>query len=369
MNQPGAQFESARIYHDLNSLAHLKAPVSGKDSPEAIREAAKQFESIFVRMMLKSMRDASTALIDEPMFDSSQMDMYRDMHDDQLALHLGAEQGVGLTDLLVQQLGGGSQKNKASSILPEKVSLNRIENAKVESLRAEQKKRLAQTSAENTTEKAVTQLTSPVVENNAKSEVITGQENLSAIKVTYTTPNEQKTVSTKAKIEERGIDFSSPMNFVKSLWPHAVEAASKLTMDPKLLIAQAALETGWGQKVMRQVDGESSRNLFGIKARAGWDGKTTRIDSLEHDGVALKKQSSLFKSYASYQESFEDFIQFLTEGKRYQQALKVSQDPKAFTEELQKAGYATDPGYAKKIQSVYESPTLDKAVSSLSSGD
>jgi peptidoglycan hydrolase FlgJ len=358
METNNAQYESARVFHDFNSLAQLKSQGrnGGKDDPAAIREAAKQFESIFTRMMLKSMRDASQALIDEPMFDSAHMNMFKDMHDDQLSLHLSTSQGqgVGLTEVLVEQLSGikgavkaSSKKNSDQPVAAQPaMAINQADIA------------LAQIAHQQQSQ-AITNAKPAVIAQEVSSASITASNTTSAVTSDVTSA----VASEQPANNERGVDFSSPSAFVKSLWPYAKAAAEKLSLDPKLLIAQAALETGWGKHVMRDTNGQSSNNLFGIKAGQSWNGKVAQVASLEHNGVALVKQHSTFKAYSDYQQSFEDFINFLKQGSRYQQALEVTEQPEKFTQELQKAGYATDPEYAQKILGVYQSPTLANALS------
>ncbi|MCP3673259.1 MAG: flagellar assembly peptidoglycan hydrolase FlgJ [Gammaproteobacteria bacterium] len=320
------QFETAQIYHDANSLSNLK--LKGKDdSPETIREVAKQFESIFTGMMLKSMRDANAAIIDEPLLDSAQLGMYQDMYDEQLSLHLSSSNGgsgLGLTEVLVKQLSGLTNTNN----YPDKV-----------------------TSKLNLSER-VTSHIAPVVNTNTETSVpgtVSGIVSGTEVE----------------KIEERGLDFSSPSAFVKSLWPYAERAAQSLQLDPKVLIAQAALETGWGKHVMKTEQGASSKNLFGIKANHNWQGERAQVTTLELDGDSLKKQRADFRAYDSYADSFEDYTRFITDRTRYQTALDVAADPKKYAEELQTAGYATDPNYAEKIQGIFNSPILKNAINAL----
>ena len=171
-----------------------------------------------------------------------------------------------------------------------------------------------------------------------------------------------------APIEMKGIDFSSPAAFVSSLLPYAKQYAQKLKVDPKLLLAQAALETGWGKHVMRTVDGISSNNLFGIKADRSWQGDSTSVNTLEFENGQLQQIKAAFRSYDTHEESFKDYVEFLNNSSRYQKALDTTGDPKHYLNELQSAGYATDPNYADKIYQIYRSDTLNKAVESATFG-
>ena len=134
--------------------------------------------------------------------------------------------------------------------------------------------------------------------------------------------------------------------------PMAEAAAKRIGIDPKYLVAQAALETGWGKSVMRAEDGSSSHNLFGIKATGSWQGEQARAITSEFRDGQFVKETAAFRSYDSYQDSFHDLVTLLQSNARYQGALDAADNPEQFARELQKAGYATDPGYAKKIISI-----------------
>jgi len=141
-------------------------------------------------------------------------------------------------------------------------------------------------------------------------------------------------------------------DFVEKLWPWAMEAAKRLGLKPQALIAQAALETGWGQHLMRKTDGSPSNNLFGIKADKRWGGDRVSVDTLEFEqGVSVKKRAH-FRSYDSFRQSFEDYVNFLQSSPRYRGALSATADTGRYFTALQEAGYATDPEYARKIEAV-----------------
>jgi len=117
-------------------------------------------------------------------------------------------------------------------------------------------------------------------------------------------------------------------------------------------VAQAALETGWGKSVMRNSDGSSSHNLFGIKASGNWEGDSARAITSEFRDGQFVKETAAFRSYDSYQDSFHDLVSLLQNNSRYQEAVKAADKPEQFVQELQKAGYATDPNYASKISQI-----------------
>jgi flagellar protein FlgJ len=146
--------------------------------------------------------------------------------------------------------------------------------------------------------------------------------------------------------------FKSADEFISTMLPMAQQAAAKIGVDPAYLVAQAALETGWGKSIIRDSDGSSSHNLFGIKAAGGWDGDSARAVTTEYKGGQAVKEAAAFRSYDSFQDSFNDYVSFLQDNDRYDKALDKTANPKQFVRELQQAGYATDPQYANKVAQI-----------------
>jgi flagellar protein FlgJ len=154
--------------------------------------------------------------------------------------------------------------------------------------------------------------------------------------------------------EAQEIDFSSPDKYIESLYPFAKQAEMETGIDARLMLAQSALETGWGKREILNSDGSPSHNLFGIKAHNGWTGNSTNITTTEYrHGIAVKEKAD-FRSYDGYQESFADYARFLSDNARYEQALEKASQPHEFARELQEAGYATDPEYADKINRIID---------------
>ncbi len=325
--------ENSRTWHDLGSLQQLRA--SG-DSKAAITEAAKQFESVFFSMMMKSMREASNAIVDKPFFDSPSLDLFQDMYDKQLSLNFGSGPGtnLGIAEALVEQLTRGRTFNTNDNV--QNVNL---------ATTVEQTLPVQVKPSENIQPVKKVEPT-PIAEAPIEVGSVTGPSEL-----TQSRPTEVK-----------GMDFSSPAAFVKSLLPTVQQYARNLRMDPKLVIAQAALETGWGKFVMRTIDGVSSNNLFGIKADRAWDGDSTYVDTLEFEQGQLKQTKAAFRSYANHEESVKDYFNFLKANSRYDKALDTVSNPRQYLNELQNAGYATDPDYAEKIYQIYNSDSLTKAI-------
>lgn len=150
--------------------------------------------------------------------------------------------------------------------------------------------------------------------------------------------------------------YESPAAFVTDLWPHAQRVGRALGIDGRVILAQAALETGWGERMARTPDGRPSHNLFGIKAH-GWGGAVTSVPTLEFRDGTVQREVAQFRAYRSPAEAFDDYARFLTDNPRYRQALAAG-DAAGFARGLQAAGYATDPDYANKILGVMASPLL-----------
>ncbi len=298
-----SELNSAAVYTDFQGLTALKAGAR-EQSPEALRAVAKQFEALFLQMMLKSMREAGEG---DPLFDGEQTELYRDMYDKQLSLDM-SEKGIGLADVLVRQLQMQSG-DKAGT---------------------DRELAMPQRTAGTFTRHAVP-AAAPVAAVSAED-------------ITH-----------------------SPEAFIQKLWPLAEKAAAKIGASPEALLAQAALETGWGKAVIRRPDGSSSHNLFNIKADRRWDGEGVAKQTLEYrDGVAAKEVGH-FRAYDSFAASFDDYVNFLQSNPRYAEALRRTDDPKAFVRSLQDAGYATDPAYAHKIGNILDRGVVADAAAALKS--
>ena len=323
---------SADVYTDLNGLAQLKN-AARKNSPTAVKEAAKQFEAIFVGNVLKSMRDAKLA---DGISDNDQSKFYKEMYDQQLAVHLSGKPGVGLADLIVKQLTHDDKKDDNRKMGIEDY-LNRSSSAN----------------------KTVSR------ESHAVSKSAARRENGDWIKknkeIFRAYLQNKQPVKEFAEIKLKNGDYRpihTAEDFVQKLYPYAERAAKELGVAPKVLLAQAALETGWGRSVIKNNDGSSSFNLFNIKAGKSWQGGRTTVSALEYENGVARKERSGFRSYNSYQESFHDYVQLIKNNPRYQNALEHAGNSERYLQELQRAGYATDPSYARKIMSIYNGDAM-----------
>lgn len=296
---------SADVYTDFAGLTALKKSARSND-PDALRQVAKQYESLFARMMIKSMRDAVGK---DPMFGSDQEQSYQEMYDDQLSIELTKGKGLGLADMLVKQmqkLAGGTKTGTAQG----------VRSTNEAGLRMFKE-----------TGSAAQGTTAPAVSSPASSE--------------------------------------TQANFISDLWPAAQEAGQQLGVDPRNLIAQAALETNWGTKVPRDSSGRSSNNLFGMKTGSQWTGASVAARTQEYlphassdgDGQndAAISTTAQFRAYGSPAQSFRDYVALLRNSPRYAAALNTGSNVHAFATALQRGGYATDPDYASKVSSIARS--------------
>lgn len=279
---------SATLAASSQSLDQLRA--QAKQAPDqALKTAAKQFEAVFMNMMLKSMRDATPQ---DGMFDSEQTKMFTGMLDQQLAQSMSSR-GIGLADIMVKQLSksAGSVASEAMSgkhplQLPEKTPGPQISQGKT----------------------------------------------INALPSAYSANFQQ--------------------DFVQRMTPYAMQASQETGVPAPLMMGQAALESGWGQREIRLPDGSNSYNLFGVKATGSWNGKVAEVTTTEYRNGIPHKQVAKFRAYGSYAEAFSDYAHLLSKNPRYASVVQQGQEPPAAAHALQRAGYATDPNYADKLVKV-----------------
>ena len=328
-------------YHDVNSLQNIKTAAK-TDEKAGLRQAAEQFESIFMSMLLSSMRKANAAFEAEGMMNSQTTEFYRDMHDSQLATDLAQKGALGLADLLVAQLdptSGINPANKDAELkMPGSASFNPLPE------RPDNNKALSKTELSST----VRQTLHAIADLPAHKPPAMGPAKVAP------------EASATQALAQADWKIDSPAEFVRKLLPAAKQAATALGLDPMAMIAQAALETGWGQRMIKTARGENSFNLFGIKANNNWQGDSAVVDTLEFRGGVAQKEQARFRSYSSPEQSLQDYANFISDSPRYQQAMQVVAEPAAYFNELQAAGYATDPAYAQKIMAVYQSPAFNQ---------
>ena len=401
-------------YSDLNRLNQLK--VGDKNSDANMRKVAQEFESLFLGEMLKSMRSATEALGQDNPLNTPAAKQYQEMYDQQLAVSLSREGGgIGLADVLMRQMSknkpmapgeaaaasaakqAAAQAAVETPIAAGTVATNgplsrlngerplwasrsvktpasagegahRNDMALINQRRLALPPKLADRLLAGLVPSASTAATTATTAQNSiqvPQSTKTGSGSLYngdwLASQTDTTPSGRLQIYGRAMAQiplaPAKKAFSSADEFVNTMLPMAKEAADRIGVDPRYLVAQAALETGWGKSVMRAQDGSSSHNLFGIKASSNWKGDSARAITSEFRNGEMVKETAEFRSYASYKDSFHDLVTLLQSNNRYQDVLKSADNPEQFVRELQKAGYATDPDYASKISQIAKQMT------------
>ncbi|WP_167496027.1 flagellar assembly peptidoglycan hydrolase FlgJ [Shewanella polaris] len=355
---------------DLGGLDSLRVQAQ-KDEKGALKEAAKQFEGIFIQMLMKSMRDANAAFKSDNPMNSETTEFFEQMRDQQMSVDLSSKGMLGLAELMVQQLdpedspitpasvlrGDSDYKVNPSMFIAPATELDKdtLDAIAPKDQIAASHSVIAHSvidSAESMRPMSA-QLTS-VLDDKQLNSVLRGEQLASqAVQAGKGLPQSKVNA-----VKDKGIavsEFTSPEHFISVLYPHAEKAAQSLGTSAEVLIAQSALETGWGQKVVRRNDGTMSHNLFNIKADKRWQGDKTSVNTLEFEkGIAVQQKAD-FRMYDNLEQSFNDFVSFISQGDRYQDARKVAAEPTQFIRALQKAGYATDPQYANKVINVMKS--------------
>ena len=286
-----------------NTYTDLNALAALKNAPASaatVKAVSEQVEALFLQMMLKSMRDAGEAA-GEPA--SNETGMYQDMFDKQVALTLSKRQDLGIARLFERQLGGkaagAAPAGAASSSQPKQLPKGLLPDSR----------------------------------------------------------GHAAPPPTGANLSEQASDF------VQQVLPTIRQAAAAVGVNPLGMLAQAALETGWGQRMPRTADGNSSLNLFGVKAGSDWSGARAMADTVEISGGVAKQTRTAFRAYGSIEESVGDFARLLTSSPRYREAVAAGSNAQAYVQSIAKAGYATDPQYANKLNDVLNSGTLQAALS------
>ncbi|WP_223879672.1 flagellar assembly peptidoglycan hydrolase FlgJ [Dechloromonas sp. CZR5] len=309
-----------RAAFDVQSAQDLRSQFA-KNPQEGLKAAAQQFETMFLQMVMKSMRDT---VPDDGMLNSEQSKFYTSLLDQQMAQNLSSNgKGVGFAKLIEQQLGrtmvgnapeGDAQgaANAAAGDLP-----------------------LAASDGRHLQYKTV----------------------LGNLPTSAAYPRANATAAPAAATEMP----ANSKEFVNRVWPYAVEASRSTGVPPQFLVAHSALESGWGRSEIRRADGSPSYNLFGIKAGKNWNGATADTTTTEYVNGQPQQSVERFRAYGSYEEAFRDYANLLRNNARFG-AVIGSQDGTEFAKRLQQAGYATDPMYADKLSRIINGPALRQAL-------
>jgi peptidoglycan hydrolase FlgJ len=271
------------------ALDEVKHQARKQDSHEGIKTAARQFEAYFLQLMLRTMRESVPK---DGLFDSEESRTFTDMFDQQMAQTISQGKGLGMADILLAQIERSLPKEAGG------VSFKQP--------------------------------------------------------TTYDIPLPAKaTAAMSSSLSANLVVPSASNEFVQRMWPYAASAAKTLGVAPESLLAQAAVESGWGKKELKTADGDNSYNVFNLKAGSQWAGATVVRDVSEYVHGNMVKSAEKFRVYSSYDEAFADYAKLLGNNSRYAAAL--NQDAQGFAAGLQQGGFATDPNYANKIMGVVNS--------------
>jgi peptidoglycan hydrolase FlgJ len=308
---------SNRFALDVQGFDAMRAQANANPQ-QGLKAAAKQFDSVFTQMMLKSMRDATPS--DSP-FDSNDSKTFTSMLDQQLSQNMGAK-GIGVADMMLKQLMRNAGASTGTQADGAGASGDSSANA-------------GNMAAMNAMAKAYANAAGSSTASSKASLDGSGYSADSAL-----TP------------PARGVGSDKVAAFVDRLAAPAQAASSATGIPARFIIGQAALESGWGKREIKNADGSSSHNVFGIKATSDWSGKTTSAVTTEYVNGKSQKVVEKFRSYDSYEDALTDYASVLKSNPRYAPVVEASRDAAGFAHGMQKAGYATDPQYAKKLISI-----------------
>ncbi len=374
MNANQAVNVSGTLAIDAQGLDKLKLQAK-LDPKSAIGAASKQFEAVFLNMVLKSMREATPQ---DTLMGSEQTRFYTSMFDQQLSQTL-SNRGTGLAAAMARQLSAGISTpatdatgqtpaatpatGGAAKSLKLPASLSQAAGATDPALAKVFSDLRAQAAA---MPDAVT-ASAPAVKARqdalrAALAALDGSDS-SGIALTPAASSPADAPAAAKSAADGGTSLvSKTRDFVSRMWSHAVDAARSIGVRPQFMVGQAALETGWGKHEIRNADGSSTHNLFGIKAGSDWTGPVAEKTTTEYVNGVAQKTTAKFRVYGSYAESFADYAKLLQGSPRYSNVLSQAQNATGFARGLQKAGYATDPAYADKLIRVINGPSMQQAM-------
>ena len=311
-------------YVDFTRFGGLRER-SHSDAQAALHDVADEFESMFVESMLKASHEADS---DDGLFDSSEMKTYREMLDGQLAQSLARSQDFGFEAMLKKQFAGHLDE-AAGALHSLSGGLRKLP--------------------------AGVPVTAPITAAGAAPDG-TAVRTADTINAPRARADDDR--SAPALAADGGVNKQA---FVALLAPHASVAARALGVAPRAIMAQAALESGWGRHVMRLADGRSSYNYFGLKAGPDWRGAVVKVPTTEFVGGRAVTVTATFRAYPDIASAFSDYVAFIGNNPRYQGALAQGANASQYARQLEAAGYATDPHYANKIMAILSGDGWDGA--------
>lgn len=381
----GSGLSADSAFTDLNSLQSIRQ-LGKADQSAALMQVARQFESMFLNMMLTSMRKANEVFSEDSLFNSPESSFYEGMLDNQMALGMAGQgdgassgKGMGLADMIHRQLMsqyGVRAETGDDAVLSasaaDRIDQNKLHERRVASLPLREalaevdevlanrgKREQAGVAERNNTPAVGSGVTSVAWQDTSPGRAANVSGNVRGASLR----SEADRLHTPAQVFSggKGQQFASAEEFVAALYPHAEKVGAELGVDPRAIVAQAALETGWGKHMIEGSNGRNSFNFFGIKADQRWQGDSVTVTTHEvRNGVTLKEKAA-FRAYDSLDEGLRDYASFL-QSSRYQNAIGQGLDADQYGFALQKAGYATDPRYGEKIRQIARGELLNQAL-------
>ena len=311
-----------QLAFDANSLNGIKR-LARDNSPAALKSAAQQFETVFMQMVLKSMREATPQA---GMFDSEQTKTFTGMLDQQLAMTLSTSRGgTGLAAVIEKQLG----RQMAPAVVPGESKAFPLEP-----------------------QSGANPLSGTGGVRNAMSQALDRYRAAAAA-----SDRNRGAASSAADGATLPASLAAlpagKREFVQKVWSQAVQVSRETGIPAHFMVAQAALETGWGRSELRRADGGQSFNLFNIKAGTKWGGESAKAVTTEYENGAAVRENASFRAYGSYADAFRDYARLISGNARYA-GVAGQTDARAFADGLQRGGYATDPAYANKLKRVID---------------
>ncbi|AGU51424.1 peptidoglycan hydrolase FlgJ [Variovorax paradoxus B4] len=302
-----------RLALDVQSVDALRHTV--RTSPqEGLKQVSRQFEALFMNMVLKSMREATPS---SGLLENRDEKVYMSMLDQQLAQNLSGR-GVGLAEAMLAQLSRAAPSGETDGSGSEGMSL------------------APRVGIPLTPQSGIPLGSAPL--QSAPPRPAAASVDLGIYQRNSDRPASGAVASLQGNVD----------SFVQRMGGSAQVASAASGVPAPLILAQAALESGWGKREIRADDGTQSFNLFGIKADRSWKGPVVETTTTEYVDGEPQRVRAKFRAYGSYDEAFTDYARFITRNPRYANVL-AADTPAEAAHGLQKAGYATDPQYGQKL--------------------
>lgn len=351
LTAPSVSTSASQVYTDLNGLQSINK-LGQTDRDAALMEVAKQFESMFINMMLSSMRQANKVFEEDSLFNTPETDFFQKMYDDQMSVSMAGQQGMGLAETIHAQL----MRNYGQTQEPVPLDQGKLFDRRVTTPLQQ---------AIDDVDEVLKDLPAAPVAVERSSDSAKNTENSTQNSAEKTAEPVVTTTTTAQGHGGKGQQFATPAEFVAALYPHAQVIGERLNVEPRAIVAQAALETGWGKHMIQDDQGRNSYNFFGIKADQRWSGESVEVTTHEYRHGIRVNEKAEFRAYASLEDGMNDYANFLRSGRRYEQAIDQGLDERQYGFALQQAGYATDPLYGQKIKRIANSSTLLSALEAM----